>query len=161
MLAFFLESIMGIYLTLHLLAVSIWVGGMFFAYMILRPESATQLEPPVRLKHWRGIFSRFFPWVWVCIVLLPVTGILMMNISYGGFELAPANVKVMTYLAIAMILIFLHVNFAPFNRLKKSLDNKDIPAAAKSLNQIRLLVGTNVLLGVVTIAIATAGKFYL
>lgn len=34
---------------LHVLAASVWVGGMFFAYMALRPVAATQLQPPARL----------------------------------------------------------------------------------------------------------------
>ena len=60
-----------------------------------------------------------------------------------------------------MILIFLHVFFAPFKRIKRCLDTNDIPGAAAQLNQIRMLVGTNTLLGVLTIITATAGKYYL
>lgn len=30
--------------TLHLLAALVWVGGMFFAWMILRPAAMTALE---------------------------------------------------------------------------------------------------------------------
>lgn len=37
---------MSIALALHVLAVTVWVGGMFFAYMILRPVAASQLQPP-------------------------------------------------------------------------------------------------------------------
>jgi putative copper export protein len=44
----------------HTLAAAIWVGGMFFAYMALRP-SAGPLEAPVRLQLWERVFSRFFP----------------------------------------------------------------------------------------------------
>lgn len=40
---------MSAMVTLHVLSVVIWVGGMFFAYMVLRPVAAAQLEPPVRL----------------------------------------------------------------------------------------------------------------
>ncbi len=35
-------------LALHLLAATIWVGGMFFAYQILRPVDGEMLEPPIR-----------------------------------------------------------------------------------------------------------------
>ena len=43
---------MGIALLLHLLGVVVWVGGMFFAYMALRPVAATVLGPPLRLGLW-------------------------------------------------------------------------------------------------------------
>ncbi len=151
---------MGISLALHVLAVVVWVGGMFFAYMILRPVAASELEPPVRLNLWRHVFSRFFPWVWISVVLAPITGV-MLVMPHGGFAGSPLYIHIMTGLGIVRILIFLHVFFAPFKRIKRALDASDIPTAAKQLNQIRFLVGLNTLLGILTIAVATAGKYYL
>ena len=151
---------MGISLALHVLSIVIWVGGMFFAYMILRPVAATELEPPFRLNLWRHVFSRFFPWVWASIILTPITGI-GLTTPYGGFASAPLHIHIMTGLGVIMIMIFLHVFFAPFKRIKRCLDDNDIPAAAKQLNQIRMLVGINTLIGIITIVIATAGKYYL
>jgi len=150
---------MGISLALHVLSVVIWVGGMFFAYMFLRPAAVNQLEPPLRLKLWREVFSRFFPWVWAAIILVPLTGI-MLTTPYQGFGNAPVFIHIMTTFGTIMILIFLHVFFAPFKRLKKCLDAEDVPGAAKQLNTIRVLVGINTLLGVITILMATAGKFF-
>jgi uncharacterized membrane protein len=151
---------MGISLALHVLSIVIWVGGMFFAYMFLRPAAASVLEPPLRLKLWRDVFSRFFPWVWVAIILTPLTGV-MLATPYGGFGQSPVHIHIMTTLGSIMILIFLHVYFAPFKRIKRCLDAEDIPGAAKQLNLIRILVGTNTLIGITTVLVATAGKFYL
>ena len=53
-------------LTLHILGAVVWVGGMFAAYVCLRP-AAGALEPPQRLTLWRGFFAKFFPWVWVSV----------------------------------------------------------------------------------------------
>ena len=151
---------MGIAHALHVLSVVLWVGGMYFAYMILRPAAASQLEPPFRLNLWRHVFNRFFPLVWVIIVLVPLTGIaLMMPLVKAGA--VPVYVHIMSGLGVIMILIFLHVFFAPFRRLKQRLDANDIPAAAKQLNQIRFLVGTNTAIGILTIITATAGRYYL
>ncbi len=152
---------MGIAHALHVLSIVIWVGGMFFAYMILRPVAASELEPPDRLNLWRHVFSRFFPWVWAIIVIVPVTGIYLMVPFMRGGEGAPMYIHVMTGLGVVMIIIFLHVFFAPFRRIKQRLDDNDIPAAARHLNQIRFLVGTNTLIGLLTIVIATAGKYFL
>lgn len=54
---------MLIYKLIHLLAAIVWVGGMFFAYMVLRPAAVEVLEPPARLRLWNVVFRRFFPWV--------------------------------------------------------------------------------------------------
>lgn len=151
---------MSISLALHVLSILIWVGGMFFAYMFLRPVAASQLEPPVRLNLWRAVFGRFFPWVWGSVILAPLTGIMLTG-PYGGFAHAPVFIHIMTTLGTIMILIFMHVYFAPFRRMKQFLDEGDIPAAAKKLNQIRILVGINTILGFLTVLVATAGKYYL
>ena len=151
---------LGIALGLHVLSVVLWVGGMFFAHMILRPAAVTQLEPPLRLALWRHVFNRFFPLVWVIIVLVPLTGILII-MMLGGFATQPVFVHIMTTLGIIMIMIFLHVFFAPFKRLKQRLDEGDVPAAAQQLNKIRFLVGLNTVIGFITILVATTGKYLL
>src|SRR5690606_5692971 len=68
-----MNNLMSLLFPLHLLAAVVWVGGMFFAYMALRPAAATVLPPPQRLPLWTQTFRRFFPWVWITVVLLPVT----------------------------------------------------------------------------------------
>ncbi len=151
---------MGIYLALHVLSVVVWVGGMFFAWMVLRPVAAGQLEPPLRLKLWRGVFERFFPWVWAGILLIIASGT-MMIIETGGLAATTPSVRAMITLGTVMMLIFFHVYFAPFRRIRRCLDAEDYPAAGQQLATIRKLVGFNTLLGVITIAVATAGKYYL
>ena len=50
---------------LHLLAALAWVGGMFFAWMILRPAAVAVLQPPERLRLWLDVFLRFFAWAFL------------------------------------------------------------------------------------------------
>ena len=60
-----------------------------------------------------------------------------------------------------MMLIFLHVFFAPYKRLKQAVANADWAAGGKSLAQIRVLVGINLALGMLVIAIASGGRYLL
>ncbi len=41
---------------LHVLAALVWVGGMFFAWTILRPAAVAALEAPARLGLWLEVF---------------------------------------------------------------------------------------------------------
>jgi uncharacterized membrane protein len=152
-------SLISISIALHVIAVVIWVGGMIFAHQFLRPVAAVQLEPPQRLPLWVGVFSRFFPIVWVAIILLPLTGYLMMFSIWHGFAGTPLYIHLMNGIGTLMILIFLHVYFAPFQRLKKTVAAQTWPEAGKQLNMIRMLVGLNLSLGLIVIAIATAGRY--
>ena len=82
---------MALLVALHVLAAVVWLGGMFFAYMVLRP-AAGPLEQRERFALWHRVFGRFFPWVWASIVLLLVTGYGMLFRGFGGFAGAPALV---------------------------------------------------------------------
>lgn len=150
---------MGIAVLLHVLAVVIWVGGMFFAHQMLRPVAASQLEPPFRLRLWVGVFGRFFPWVWACIAVILVSGLWIIFAIFGGFANTPPHVHAMFGMGLVMMAIFMHVFFAPYRRLGRAVRSEDWPAGAKALAQIRQLVGINTLLGALTIAVASGGRY--
>lgn len=152
---------MPIAITLHILSVVVWVGGMFFAYVVLRPAAAGLLEPPLRLPLWSKTFARFFPWVWAAVALIPASGYWMIFESFEGMHNVGLHVHGMQVIGIAMIVIFLHVFFAPYRRLNRALAAGDLSAAGEQLAVIRRLIGLNLLLGLVTIILATAGGYWL
>jgi uncharacterized membrane protein len=150
---------MTLLVALHVLAAVIWVGGMFFAYMVLRP-AAGPLEPQARLGLWARVFGRFFPWVWASIVALLASGYAMLFAHFGGFAGAPLHVNVMQALGIAMMLIFLHLYFAPWRRFSRAVETGAWPDAGAQLNKIRRIVAINLVLGLVTVTVGASGRFW-
>jgi uncharacterized membrane protein len=146
-------------LAVHLVAAVFWVGGMAFAYLILRP-AAGPLDPPVRLPLWRRVFASFLPWVGVSIVALLVTGFVMMFQMFGGMAGLPLYINLMMGIGIIMMLLYLHLVFAPWKRLRTAVDRGAFPDAAKALGQIRMLVGINLILGVITVIIGGTGRYW-
>jgi len=151
---------MSLAITLHVLAAVIWVGGMFFAYMALRPVAASLLDPPLRLPLWSKTFARFFPWVWAAVILLPATGYWMILYVFDGFANLKLYIDIMQVIGITMILIYLHVFFAPYRRMNAAIAAGDFPSAGKQLAVIRRLVGTNLILGLITIVVAVGGAYW-
>lgn len=141
---------------LHVLAAVIWVGGMFFAHQVTRP-AAMALEPPLRLALWANQFSRFFPFVWACITILPVTGYIVIFNNFGGFDNATLYIHIMHLFGWVMIAIFLHVFFAPYKRLRKAVADQNWEEGGKQLAQIRRFIGLNIIIGLCIIAVASAG----
>lgn len=139
----------------HVLSAVVWVGGMFFALLVLRPASGP-LDPPARLALWRRVFTGFFPWVFAAIVLLLISGF---TLFLGGYAAGP-HVHVMMTVGIVMILIFFHLYFAPWKRFQVALDAGQNAAAAAQLNQIRILVMVNLVLGLITAAIGASGRYW-
>jgi uncharacterized membrane protein len=146
-------------LTLHILGAVVWVGGMFLAYMVLRPVTGT-LEPPARLLLWRGVFERFFPWVWASIVALLLSGYGMLFLALGGFAGAGVHVHIMNLTGLVMMALFLHLYFAPWRRMQRALDAGDNAAAAQQLGQIRMIVAINLGLGLITSVIGASGRYW-
>jgi uncharacterized membrane protein len=150
---------MALLVALHALAAVIWVGGMFFAYMVLRP-SAGPLEPPLRLTLWRRVFGRFFPWVWASIVILLASGYGLVFLHFGGFAGVGVHVHIMQATGILMMLLFLHLFFGPWRRFGEAVDKQAFPLAAQKLNQIRQIVAINLVLGLLTVVAGASGRFW-
>jgi uncharacterized membrane protein len=132
---------------------------MFFAYVALRPVAASFLDPPQRLPLWAKTFARFFPWVWIAVILLPLSGYWMIFAFFGGMTNAGLHIHIMNGLGTLMILLFLHLYFAPFRRLKEALIAQDLAEASRRLNQIRQTIAVNLSLGLIVIVIASAGRY--
>jgi len=154
-----MNNLMSLLFPLHLLAAVVWVGGMFFAYMALRPAAATVLPPPQRLPLWTQTFRRFFPWVWITVVLLPVTGYGMIFGALGGMGQVGLYVHLMQGLGWLMILLYMHLYFAPFRRLQRAVVIEDWPAGGAELARIRQTIGINLILGLIVVAIAGGGRY--
>lgn len=154
------STLYAILLALHTIAAVIWVGGMFFAYMAARPALAGLLEPPVRLPVWEKIFARFFAWVWVSIVVLLASGLWIIFGHYGGMKETPLYVHLMLGSGSLMMALFVFLFFVPYQGMRQALAIQDIPTAAARLAAIRRIIDTNLILGLITIVIGTAGRYW-
>jgi uncharacterized membrane protein len=147
---------MGALKLIHLLSVLIWVGGMFFAYVVLRPAIVETLEPPQRLRLWNAVFRRFFSWVWgaIATLLISGTGLIVM---YGGITQAAPHVHIMLLLATIMIGIFSYVYFVSYRQLSAYVTAENWKEAAAQLASIRKLVAANLTLGLLTVCVVAIG----
>jgi uncharacterized membrane protein len=129
----------------HLAAGVVWLGGMALVILALRPVVIARMAPPERLALMSEVLGRFFFMVWLSITLLLASGFWMLGMV--DLKLAPRGWHAMSGLGLLMCLIFAHIWFAPFRRLKAAVHASDWPAAGKALGQIHPLVLTNFVLG--------------
>lgn len=134
-------------LVLHLLAAVAWVGGIFFAYMALRPASML-LEVPQRLALWAATFGRFFPWVWGFIGALLVSGHALMTLTP-----ASGSLLAMAVIGWVMSLLFAYLYFVLFASLRCAVAASDTPVAARAMSRIRPVMATNLVLGLLASAL--------
>ncbi len=148
---------------LHLLSVIVWVGGMFFMHVCLRPAAAEVLEPPARIRLMHATMRRFFDVVTVAIVVAMLSGAAMIGIaSYAATRTGlafnmPLDWYAMVALFIVMLLVFAHVRVALFRRLATALAAEAWPDAARAITSIRLEIVINLVLGIFIVVIVRLG----
>ena len=118
------------------------------------------LQAEARLKLWQRVFQRFFPWVWASVALLLISGYGMIFLYLGGFAGAGLFIHIMQGIGIVMMLLFLHVCFAPWCRFSRAVESEAFPEAATELGRIRRIVAVNLVLGLATIIIGASGRFW-
>ena len=150
---------MAYLITIHQLAAIIWIGGMFFAHMALRPAAQAVLEPPARLSLFAATFQHFFRWVWLSVIALLATGFILLFSYFGGMKGAPVHVHLMLTLGLIMTLIYIFIFFGPYAKLKRSVTAENWPEGGQNLGLIRKLVMTNLSLGLIIVITTAAGRY--
>jgi uncharacterized membrane protein len=144
---------------LHILGAVVWVGGMFAIYVCPRPALVT-LEPPQRLRLMRLTFQKFFPWVWMAVLLLLASGYAMVFIVFGGFASVGLHVHLMQGIGWLMIALFVWLFHGPWLAFKSAVDAEDWPKAGTSLERIRQIISINLPLGLIVVFIGAGGRFW-
>ena len=143
-------------LWLHVVGVVIWVGGMFFAHMALRP-AVQALQPAERLTLLSATLTRFVVWVGVAAAAILGSGVAMMTML-GGLDAANRWIAAMAVAGIVMIAIYLWLVAVPFRRLRAAVAASDWPAGGAAMARVRHLVAVNLGLGLVVIAFGVLAR---
>lgn len=150
----------SITLALHTLAAVIWVGGMFAIYVCLRPALGALETPSDRVKIITATFGKFFPWVWLSILVLFASGYLMLFTTQGGFAFAGMHVHIMQGVAWIMVLLFAWLYWGAWKDLKESVAAENWPQAGGDIGRIRKIIAINLPLGLIIVAIGSSGRWW-
>jgi uncharacterized membrane protein len=143
-------------LCLHLLAATVWVGGMAVMHFAVRRAAVQTLEPPLRLPFMAAALGRFFAWVSVAVIVLLLSGLAMM--LRGGFAAAHWSVHAMFAIGLLMMAVYGHIRFALYPRLQQAVAARTWPQAAAQLNAIRVRVVLNLMLGTLVFVLALVAR---
>ena len=134
----------------HLAAAIFWMGGMAFMVLALRPVATEQMAPPQRLALIAAVLTRFFVVVAASVAVLLATGLWILLRT--GMANAPPGWHAMLGLGLAMMLVFGHIYFSPYRKLKRAVASADWPEGGRRAGQITMLVKINLGLGWLAIA---------
>lgn len=153
-----MSNLPAVAITLHVLASIVWIGGMFFAFLALRPALA-ELELMPRARLMAAVLKRFFPWIWASVATLLVTGFYMALNNYESLARAPWFVHFMMGVGIFMMMLAGHLYFSSFKKLKHAVAGNDEALAKRALGQFRLVIGVNLALGLLIVVVVMLGIY--
>lgn len=138
---------------LHLVAAIVWLGGMAFMLLALRPSLGTLPTPALRLPLLAAVLRRFFTLVWAAIAVLLLSGGYMLG--HTGAQAAPLGWHLMTGIGTLMFLVFGHIYFALYRPIQRAVAAADWPTAGRRATLLSKLVMVNFVLGWLAIAAVT------
>ena len=112
------------------------------------------------LRLMRVTFQKFFPWVWLAILLLLASGYWMLIMTFGGFAGARLYIHLMQMIGWLMIALFVWLFHGPWLAFKRAVDVEDWPSAGVSLNRIRQIIAVNLPLGLLVVVIGASGRYW-
>ncbi len=135
---------------LHLAAAIVWLGGMTFMLLALRPSLGTLQTPAQRLPLLVEVLRRFFAAVWLSVAVLLLSGGYLY--SHAGAQAAPLGWLLMAVIASVMFIIFGHIYFAQYRPIQRAVAQADWPAAGRGAQRLAGWVTLNFVLGWLAVA---------
>ena len=150
----------AIALILHLVAINVWVGGTFFAIVILG-RAIKYMATAQQLLLWQLVLERFFIWAWVAVFILLTSGTWMVYSIYGGFDTIPVYIMLMGLIALLMISVFIYIYFFPYQQYKLLVQTNDVDSCVQKLAVIRFAGTINMILGLCVVVVIGSGPYML
>lgn len=149
---------MTVALPLHIVAAIVLLGGLFFASVVFRPIARDlDIETASTLR--QQVWSRFFAWGWVSLLLILATGIAMVFLRFGGFSGVPLIHRANMAIGIPAMALFGYVFFGPWHEYRRRVARRDWSAAQEEIKRIHVLMGVIVGLGFVASVVSAIGRF--
>ena len=150
----------GLVLAIHILAVIIWLGGLFFLVVVLGP-SAKSLDAAAAPSFWHRTLSHSLAWGWVSLVAIVGTGVALVFLVFGGYGGHVPNIhRVNMAIGIPAIALYGYTSLMPWRQFGHAARSNDRVVAAKKLHQVRTLLATILVLALSAAFMSALGRYY-
>ena len=149
----------GLVLAIHILAVIIWLGGLFFLVVVLGP-SAKALDAAGAPSFWHRTLSRSLAWGWLSLFVMVGTGIAMVFLVFGGYGYLPNIHRVNMAIGIPAIALYGYTSLMPWRQFSHAARSNDRVVAAKKFHQVRTLLATILVVALSAAFTSALGRYY-
>ena len=144
-------------LPLHILAIVVWLGGLFCMSVMVSP-AGRDLDATAIAFHWQRVLARFFTWAWIALLLIVATGIALVQYRFGGFSHMPALHRANTAIGVPAIALFVYVFLIPWQRYRRSIVKSEWSLAGRILGHVRIVLAAILVLGIAASVVSIADR---
>ena len=128
----------------HIIAVIIWIGGMFFTLFVLKPN-LEKIEDK-KLEFMKSIMDKFFPFVWISIILLFITGD-----YYAKYFINNTFFDVKLFIYFIMVIIFSYIYFGLYKKIPYTKNKPPVFMKISKLITLNFVLGLTVIFLIETV----------
>lgn len=150
---------LGLVLAIHILAVIVWLGGMFFLTVVL-DTGASLPDRSAALSSWERALSRFLPWGLLSLGMILATGVTLVFSVFGGYAHIPNIHRVNMLIGIPAIALFVYLCVLPWRRLRRAAFVHDTATVEKTMGQAKILLAIILTLGLLAAFTSAVGRYY-
>jgi uncharacterized membrane protein len=143
---------------LHIVAVIVWLGGLFWLSVTARP-SAQHVDAAGTPQFWQGFLSRFFVPATIAIVVVVASGIAMVKLKFGGFAHMPHIHRANMAIGLPAIGLYVFLVTVLWRRYRRAGAGNDRHATASTAKQMSTVIAIIMALGVVASVVSAVGRY--
>jgi uncharacterized membrane protein len=141
---------------IHLVAIIVWLGGLFALMVVLSPATRA-MDSVAHASLWHRALSRFFVWGSISLGIIVATGIALVHLRFAGQP--PLIHRVNMFIGVPAIALFVYVLLGPYRSCRRAIADRDWKAAEHSVSRIRVLLALVLLLGMVSSVVSAVGRY--
>jgi uncharacterized membrane protein len=147
---------MTILYPIHIVAIIVWLGGLFLLVAALGPTKDSH-DASVAARE--AVLSRYMPWGGASLLTIIATGIIIVRLRFGGFDGVPTLHRWNMLIGIPAIVVYGYAQLVAYRACHRAADRGDWPAVTTHLRRVRALAAAVLTLGLASSVVSAAARF--
>jgi uncharacterized membrane protein len=148
----------SIALSIHIVAIVVWLGGLFLLSVVL-PPTIRDLDTKLAMSVWSRILSGFLVWGSASLIVIVATGVVLVNLRFGGFSHMPIVHRWNMMIGLPAIALYAYLYLVVWRRYHRAMSCGDSQAAERSALAVRRVMGVILILGLGASVVSAAGHY--
>jgi uncharacterized membrane protein len=143
---------------IHIVAIIVWLGGLFLLTAALRPATDPVLDgAAMTMRH--AVLSRYMPWGGAALLAVIATGVFIVRRQFGGFGHVPLLHRWNMLIGIPAIALYGYMQLVTWRACRLAVGRGDWASAERQIRRVRTLAAIVLTLGLASAVVSAAARY--